>query len=159
MAAHVVIDLTPAPGVPAWFASSFEQTITRELAGFERLGTVAKQDVAIEGCADRACKLRKYRAADVDVVLFGTVRDATIDYELYQTWTPARLEAGEISIGKSQTIVGLEHETRDALHVVLKHGGLLDQKPYAFEHAVADTDAGFRWTTGRCPPRRDRGGT
>ncbi|HEY5944391.1 MAG TPA: hypothetical protein VIV40_02825, partial [Kofleriaceae bacterium] len=149
VAAHVVIDLTPAPGVPAWFASSFEQTITRELAGFERLGTVAKQDVALDGCVDRTCKLRKYRAADIDVVLFGTVRDATIDYELYQTWTPARLEAGEIGIGRSQTVVGLEHETRDALHVVLKHGGLLDQKPYAFEHAVADAKGAFSWTTTR----------
>ena len=81
-------------------------------------------------------------------MLFGTVRDATIDYELYQTWTPARLEAGEISIGRSQTVVGLEHETRDALHVVLKHGGLLDQKPYAFEHVIADANgAALSWTT------------
>ncbi len=147
VAAHVVIDLTPAPGVPAWFASSFEQTITRELAGFERLGTLAKQDLAVDDCADRDCKLRKYRAADVDVVLFGTVHDATIDYELYQTWTPARLEVGEISIARSQTVVGLEHETRDALHVVLKHGGLLDQKPYAFEHAIEDASDTFSWTT------------
>ncbi|MGH9885677.1 MAG: hypothetical protein ACREBE_09125, partial [bacterium] len=57
-AANVVIDLAPAPGVPAWFANSFEQTIVRELAGFERLGTVAKQDVALDACgADRACRL------------------------------------------------------------------------------------------------------
>jgi hypothetical protein len=137
VAARLVIDLTPAPGVPAWFASSFEQTIARELAGFERLGTVAKQDVALEGCADRACELRRYRSAGIDVVLFGTVREETIDYELYQTWTPARLETGEMDIGRRQTVVGLEHETRDALHVVLKHGGLLDQKPYQFEHDIA----------------------
>lgn len=148
VAAHLVIDLTPAPGVPAWFANSFEQTITRELAGFERLGTVAKQDVALDGCIDRACKLRRYRDAGIDVVLFGTVRDAAIDYELYQTWTPARLEAGEMNIGRAQTVVGLEHETRDALHLVLKHGGLLDQKPYAFEHEIADASrAGASWST------------
>lgn len=147
VAARLVIDLSPAPGVPAWFASSFEETITRELAGFERLGTVVKQDVATDGCIDRTCKLRRYRDAGIDVVLFGTVRDTTIDYELYQTWTPARLEAGEMNIGRAQTVVGLEHETRDALHVVLKHGGLLDQKPYAFEHEIASaSSAGPSWS-------------
>jgi hypothetical protein len=147
VAARLVIDLTPAPGVPAWFARSFEQTIARQLAGFERLGAVAKQDVAVEGCVDRACLLRMYRTANIDVVLFGTVRETAIDYELYQTWTPARLDAGDMDIGRSQTVVGLEHETRDALHAVLKHGGLLDQKPYVFEHDIADANsAGASWT-------------
>jgi hypothetical protein len=149
VAARIVIDLTPAPGVPAWFASSFEQTIARQLAGFERLGTTPKQNISQGGCgADtgRACKLRSYRAAGIDVVLFGTVRESTIDYELYQTWTPARLEAGDMDIGRAQTVVGLEHETRDALHAVLKHGGLLDQKPYLFEHEVAGASAAASWS-------------
>jgi hypothetical protein len=131
VAASVVIDLAPVPGVPAWFASAFEQTVARELAGFERLGTVAKQDVALDACgADRACRVRAYRAAGVDIVLFGSVTDNAIDYELFQTWTPARLDAGAIAIDRHQSLVALEHATRDAFHVVLKHGGLLDQKPY-----------------------------
>jgi hypothetical protein len=141
-AANVVIDLSPAAGVPAWFANSFEQTIARELAGFERLGTVAKQDVALGPCGtDRACRLRVYRGAGVDIVLFGSVMDATIEYELFQTWTPARLDFGTIAIGRRQSLVALEHATRDAFHVVLKHGGLLDQKPYllAREPASAAT--------------------
>jgi hypothetical protein len=130
-AANLVIDLAPVPGIPAWFATSFEQTITRELAGFERLGTVTKQDVAASACgADRVCRLRAYRGAGVDIALFGVVTDDTIEYELFQTWTPARLATGTIAIGRHQSVVGLEHATRDALHVVLKHGGLLDQKPY-----------------------------
>ncbi|HEY0483175.1 MAG TPA: hypothetical protein VGD37_36890 [Kofleriaceae bacterium] len=148
VAASVVIDLAPVPGVPAWFASSFEQTITRELAGFERLGTVAKQDVALGACGpDRACRLRTYRGAGVDIVLFGSVADDAIAYELFQTWTPARLEAGTIAIGRYQSLVALEHATRDAFHVVLKHGGLLDQKPYlrAREPATART-AGAAWS-------------
>lgn len=131
VAANVVIDLAPVPGVPAWFASSFEQTITRELAGFERLGTIARQDVALGACgADRACRLHAYRGAGVDIVLFGSVADDAIEYELFQTWTPARLDTGTIAIGRHQSLVALEHATRDAFHVVLKHGGLLDQKPY-----------------------------
>jgi hypothetical protein len=133
VAANVVIDLAPAPGVPAWFASSFEQTITRELASFERLGTVAKQDVALDACgADRECRLHTYREASVDIVLFGSVTDDAIEYELFQTWTPARLDAGTIAI-RHQSPVALEHATRDAFHVVLKHGGLLEQKPYLVE--------------------------
>ena len=108
VAANVVIDLAPVPGVPAWFASSFERTITRELAGFERLGTVAKQDVALEACgADRDCRLHAYRSAGVDIVLFGSVTDDAIDYELFQTWTPARLDAGTIAIGRHQSLVAL----------------------------------------------------
>jgi hypothetical protein len=148
VAANVVIDLAPVPGVPAWFASSFEQTITRELAGFERLGTVAKQDVALDACgADRACRLRSYRAARVDIVLFGAVGDSAIDYELFQTWTPARLDAGTIAIDRHQSLVALEHATRDAFHVVLKHGGLLEQKPYLFEPAAATANsAGAAWS-------------
>ncbi|HSS00448.1 MAG TPA: hypothetical protein VLM79_25490, partial [Kofleriaceae bacterium] len=141
-AANVVIDLAPAPGVPAWFANSFEQTIARELAGFERLGTVAKQDVALGACgSDRACRLRAYRAAGVDVVLFGAVGDDAIAYELFQTWTPARLDTGAIAIGRHQSLVALEHATRDAFHAVLKHGGLLDQKPYLIERDPAAASA------------------
>ena len=68
VAANVVIDLAPVPGVPAWFASSFEQTIARDLGGFERLTTVAKQDVALDACgADRECRLHSYRGAGVQV--------------------------------------------------------------------------------------------
>jgi hypothetical protein len=148
VAASVVIDLAPAPGIPAWFAGSFEQTITHELAGFERLGTAAKQDVAIGACGpDRECRLRAYRTAGVDIALFGTVGDAAIDYELFQTWTPARLATGTIAIDRHQSPVALEHATRDALHVVLKHGGLLDQKPYllAREPAAGAAAAGAAW--------------
>jgi hypothetical protein len=148
VAANVVIDLAPAPDVPAWFATSFERTISHELAGFERLGTIAKQDVALGACgADRECRLRAYRSANVDIVLFGTVGDDAIAYELFQTWTPARLDTGTIDIGRRQSVVGLEHATRDAFHVVLKHGGLLDQKPYAVDRgpaAASTIEAG--WT-------------
>jgi len=149
-AANVVIDLAPAAGVPAWFANSFEQTIARELAGFERLGTIAKQDVAVGPCgADRACRLRAYRGAGVDIVLFGSVMDAAIEYELFQTWTPARLDTGTIAVGRRQSLVALEHATRDAFHVVLKHGGLLDQKPYLFAREPASATAGDAAWNGR----------
>lgn len=149
VAANVVIDLAPAPGVPAWFASSFEQTVARELAGFERLGAVAKQDVALDACgADRACRLHTYRAAGVDIVLFGSVTDDTIEYELFQTWTPARLDTGAIAIGRHQSLVALEHATRDAFHVVLKHGGLLDQKPYLLDRGpTTASTADAAWST------------
>jgi hypothetical protein len=148
VAATVVIDLAPVSGVPAWFASSFEQTITRELAGFERLGTIAKQDVALGACgAERECRLRTYRGAGVDIVLFGSVTDDAIEYELFQTWTPARLDAGTIAIGRGQSLVALEHATRDAFHVVLKHGGLLEQKPYLVDRdPTTASTAGAAWS-------------
>lgn len=149
VAVNVVIDLAPAPGVPAWFASAFEQTVARELAGFERLGTVAKQDVALDACgADRACRLHAYRGAGVDIALFGSVTDDTIQYELFQTWTPARLESGAIAIDRHQSLVALEHATRDAFHVVLKHGGLLEQKPYLLEREpTTASGADAAWST------------
>ncbi|HET7504176.1 MAG TPA: hypothetical protein VFK02_24315, partial [Kofleriaceae bacterium] len=148
VALNVVIDLAPAPGVPAWFASSFEQMISHELAGFERLGTVGKQDVALDACgADRACRLHAYSGAGVDIVLFGSVADEAIEYELFQTWTPARLESGTIAIGRDHSLIGLEHATRDAFHVVLKHGGLLEQKPYLERESATASTAGAAWST------------
>ena len=137
-AATVVIDLVPAPGTPPWLASAFEQSITRELSGFERFTAVAKEDVGVQGCgSDTSCRLRGYRKAAIDIVLFGQVRDDAITYELYQTWTPARLATGSIETGRGQTAIGLKHATRDAFHPVLKHGGLLDQRGLSFERTTA----------------------
>src|SRR5207248_5621389 len=70
-----------------------------------------------------------------------------IDYELFQTWTPARLDAGTIAIGRRQSLVALEHATRDAFHVVLKHGGLLEQKPYLLAPGPTTASAaGAAWS-------------
>jgi hypothetical protein len=150
-AASVVVDLAPAPGLPGWLASAFEQSITRELAGFERLAAVAKVDVDTHTCgADRECRLRAYSRAAIDIVLFGVVSDGEIDYELYQTWTPARVAAGAMDTSRGQSAVGFKHEARDAFHPVLKHGGLLDQKPHLF-----DRRAGL--TAGATPAASSRG--
>src|SRR5262245_7973653 len=94
-AASVVVDLAPASGIPLWLASAFEKSITRELAGFERLAPVVKEDLPAHTCgADRPCRLAAYAKAAVDIVLFGVVGDGDIEYELYQTWTPARVATG-----------------------------------------------------------------
>jgi hypothetical protein len=131
--AVVVVDLTTAPGARAWLADAFEQTMSRELSGFERLSTVAKEDFATRDCGiDTTCRLRIYKQAHIDIVFFGVVADTEIQYELYQTWTPARIATGAIAIGRPQSALGLKHETRDAFHPVLKHGGLLDQRPYTY---------------------------
>ena len=132
-AATVVVDLASEPGTGPWLADAFEQSIVRELSGFERLTTVAKEDFAARDCgADRRCRLRVYQQSHIDIVFFGGVTDSEIHYELYQTWTPARLATGTIAIGRTQSAIGLKHETRDAFHPVLKHGGLLDQRPHTY---------------------------
>ncbi len=134
----IVVDLAPAAGVPPWSASAFEQTITRELSGFERISPAIKDDVGVARCgSDTTCRLDAYRKASIDVVMFGQVHDESIEYELYQTWTPARLATGSIDIHHGQTAIGLKQETRRAFHPVLKHGGLLDQRPYMLETAAA----------------------
>jgi hypothetical protein len=136
--ATVVVDLGAAQGAQPWLADAFEQTMIRELSGFERLKTVAKEDLAIRDCGvDRTCRLRVYQQSHIDIVLFGQVTDSEIQYELYQTWTPARLSAGAIAIGRAQSAIGLKHDTRDAFHAVIKHGGLLDQRPYTYVPAAA----------------------
>jgi len=141
--ATVVVDLVAAPSARPWLAEAFEQAMIHELSGFERLASVAKEDLAIRDCgADRTCRLRVYQQAHIDIVLFGQATDSEIRYELYQTWTPARLATGTIAIGHDQSAIGLKHETRDAFHAVLKHGGLLDQRPYSYAPATAPP----RWT-------------
>ena len=132
-AATVVVDLLAEPGTRPWLADAFEQGVVRELSGFERLSTVAKEDFAARDCGvDRRCRLRVYQQSHIDIVFFGAVTDSEIRYELYQTWTPARLATGTITIGRAQSAIGLKHETRDAFHAVLKHGGLLDQRPHTY---------------------------
>jgi hypothetical protein len=147
-AASVVVDLAPASGIPPWLASAFEQSITRELAGFERLAPVVKEDLHPHTCgADRECRLAAYRKAAVDIVLFGVVGDGDIEYELYQTWTPARVATGAMDTSRGQSAVGFEHEARNAFHPVLKHGGLLDQKPHLFDRkAGVATGAPSSWS-------------
>jgi hypothetical protein len=129
----VVVDFAPAAGTRAWLATAFELAVARELSGFDRLTPVAKTGFRTRECgADTACRLRVYREAHVDLVMLGRATDDAIDYELYQTWTPARVATGSIAIGRGQTPIGLAHETRAALHPVLKHGGLLDQRPHMY---------------------------
>jgi hypothetical protein len=141
--AKVVVDLEAAPSTRPWLADAFEQAMIHELSGFERLSSVAKEDLAIHDCGlDRTCRLRVYRQAHIDIVLFGQATDREIRYELYQTWTPARLATGTIAIGHDQSPIGLKHDTRDAFHAVLKHGGLLDQRPYIYAPQAAPP----RWT-------------
>jgi hypothetical protein len=146
--AQVVVDLEASETTPAWFASAFEQTIARELAGFERISVVSRSDLPLTQCGrgDRDCAVAAYRTAGVDVVLFGTVAEGAIDYELFQTWTPARLATGAIEVGRGQSLVGLQHAAHDALHPVLKHGGLLDQRLDAGALAVPRTDRA-RWSS------------
>lgn len=142
-AATVVVDLEADPATHPWVALAFQHSIARELSGFERLAPVERDDFRTRDCgSDRSCRVRVYREAHVDIVLFGRVSDDAVAYELYQTWTPARVEVGEIAIGRDQTPIGLKHEIRAAFHAVLKHGGLLDQRPYMYG---AQRDAASRW--------------
>ncbi len=149
--ATVVIDLLPGPGAPNWLARSFEETLTREISGLSRLTIVLKQNANAHtsrcGASNLSCRVRAYRAAKIDVVLFGEITDGGIDYELYQTWTPARLTSGTIATGPSQSSVGLSHAIRDVLHPVLKQGGLLDQRRYAFEQGSFVNLQRFGWST------------
>ena len=149
--ASVAVDLTAEPGTRPWLASAFEHNITRELSGFERITPIqpfAKAGFGTRDCGpDRSCRLRLYAKANVDIVLFGRVTDDEIRYELYQTWTPARLATGAILIGRDQTAIGLKHAVRDAFHPLLKHGGLLDQRPYMYgaKRAAASGWIAFPW--------------
>jgi hypothetical protein len=142
--ATVVIDFAPASGAPAWLADAFEVAIVHDLAAFERLTPVAKQDLHAHTCgADAGCRVAAYRRDGIDIVLFGSVSDGAIAYELYQTWTPARLETGTVDISRGQSEVAITHATRDLFRAVLKHGGVLDQRAYSFKRAEAAATA---WT-------------
>ena len=144
--ARVVVELTAGAATLPWLARAFEHSITRELSGFERLTAVDQTErdgLATAACReDRSCRLRVYNEAHVDIVLFGRVTDGAIGYELYQTWTPARLASGAIPVGRDQTAIGLKQEIRNAFHPLLKHGGVLDQRPYMYE---AQRDAASGW--------------
>jgi hypothetical protein len=151
--ASIVVDFAPAANVPPWIASAFEHTLSRELSGFDRLAPVSKEDLSAHTCSgeassegETACRLRVYREAAIDIVLFGRVADGEIAYELYQTWTPARLSTGSIETGRGQSMVGLQQATRNVLNPVLKSGGLLDQRPHSFHRTASAADSSSGWS-------------
>src|SRR6185436_10828564 len=71
-AARLAVDLAPGEAAP-WLAPALEELFARQLERSSRLAPAER--VAARACAegDEPCRLGRYRAAGVAVVIFGRV--------------------------------------------------------------------------------------
>ncbi|MEO1336207.1 MAG: hypothetical protein AAFV29_11215, partial [Myxococcota bacterium] len=127
----VAIDIRTGSEAPPWLAPALEEHIERELSAYERL-RVARRDAPVRrACgADIDCTLRRYRALDVDVVLVATAGVDVLRYELYETWTPSKMDEGALALRNISGLIGLRQRVLQIFNPVLTPGGLLDQKPF-----------------------------
>ncbi|MCC6811900.1 MAG: hypothetical protein IT381_31035 [Deltaproteobacteria bacterium] len=131
--AAVVIDVAPGEG-DAWFAEAIAGVIAKELARFSRVRLVDKTSSTAQ-CPKRTprCVVNLYGMRGVDIVVLGALRGGTLDYEVHETWSPARAARGSVAI-EGTTSARLEQRVGDLVRPITASGGLLDTRP---------TDAGL----------------
>jgi hypothetical protein len=133
--ARVAVDFAPPAKEPAWFVDALEQLVGNELARFARTTLVDK--LPADACSDRtpACLLERYRSHGVDVVILGALTQQRLDYQIYETWTPAQAIHGSLNtagISRSR----LEQKISELVRPIVQSGGLLDKKPAAVAAAA-----------------------
>ncbi|MCG8423755.1 MAG: hypothetical protein MJE77_38145 [Proteobacteria bacterium] len=129
----VLVDISPGPGSQPWIARALEQHIRRELSSYQRF-TVIEGKERVPGMAPEKPLGSENGLAGSDLTpdieMIGIVSGDSLNYVLYETWTPAQVARGSIHIGAESSLIRLKQETLDAFGPFLKQGGLLDQKPY-----------------------------
>ena len=127
----VTLDIRAGSDAPPWLAGALQEHLSRELATYERL-TVLRRNESVRATCDQdpACIVQQHRQAGVDVVFIATAEADAIRYELFETWTPSKVGRGSISLSGASGLIGLRQKLLRVFGPVLTPGGLLDQKPY-----------------------------
>lgn len=128
--AKLVVEIEPAPRVEPWAAVAFERNVVRELMGFGRVTVVDRRDI-VRDCPKRSrrCLLAAYRAAQVDLVVFGVAASDRIDLDVFETWTPRRLSRGSVST-TGNSLARMRQQVLRILSPVFVSSGWLDKRPY-----------------------------
>src|SRR5262249_49034720 len=81
------------------------------------------------------CLIDRYRELGVHVIVLGKLRQTTLEYEIYDTWTRARAFEGKVQT-TGVTSATLQRHIGEIVRPVGHRGGLLDQRPAAQEPPV-----------------------
>src|SRR5262249_10684915 len=87
---QVVVDLASAGSEPAWFVSALEELVGREFSRFHQVQLAEKLDAKACPRRETHCLVDLYREAGVHVIVLGTLRDATLEYEIWDSATRTR---------------------------------------------------------------------
>ncbi|MEM7677373.1 MAG: hypothetical protein AAF449_15345, partial [Myxococcota bacterium] len=101
---------------------------------------------------DVDCILTQYRGLNIDVVLFSTVHAEQLHYQLFETWTPSKINEGSLALRQLSGLIGLRQRVLQIFNPVLTPGGLLDQKPFR-PRSVRGTDAPVLAATSPAKPQ------
>ncbi|HJZ84877.1 MAG TPA: hypothetical protein VKN99_06870 [Polyangia bacterium] len=131
-AAQVAVDFVPAGGEPRWLVLALEELVGREFARFHQIQVADKVDARACQRREPHCLIDRYRSLGVQVVVLGTLRDSTLEYQVYDTWTRARAFEGKLATsGTGVTGATLQRHIGEIVRPVVHRGGLLDQRPDA----------------------------
>lgn len=129
-AAKLVIDFAKPEGAPAWYSLAVEQLVSREVSRFHRLELVDPIDTTACPGHDGECVAKLYAARGVDFVVVGRLARDELQYEVHETWSPARAYRGAFAVaGANVTTSRLQHRVTDIVRPIVASGGLLDKKP------------------------------
>lgn len=130
--AKLVVDVEPDHENRLWIALAFEQNVTLDLAGFQRLAAVDKADVDTSECPrrKRECLLSAYAAAGIDVVMLGRLSSTSLEYEVLETWLGSQVTRGSLTLGPGSNLLRVRQRTLAALGPFFESGGLIDKKPF-----------------------------
>src|SRR5215471_9167357 len=93
---QVVVDFVPAGSEPAWFVAALEELVGRELARFHQVQLADKLDAKACPHRETRCLVDHYREAGVNVIVLGTLRETTLEYETWDSATRTRAFDGRL---------------------------------------------------------------
>jgi hypothetical protein len=102
--------------------------VARELSRFAGVSLAPKLDAA--SCPERRprCLVDAYRAAGAQVIILGELRDRSLAYQVYDSWTGTRAFEGSLTVA-GVTTATLRRHVGDIVRPIVQRGGLLDERP------------------------------
>jgi hypothetical protein len=130
----VAVSFLPSTPERAWIALALSQSFERELSRFHRVVLIDPAQADTGHCGRAlACMAKELRRAGADVVLVGGLEEYRLRYELYETWSGARVDSGSVFVGPGATSGRLANEIAAIVRPIVRSGGLVDLKPAAKE--------------------------
>src|SRR5262249_16230759 len=135
-AGQVVVDFAPAGSEPAWFVAALEELVNREFSRFHLVQVAEKVDARACPGRQARCLVDRYRDLGVHVIVLGKLRQHTLEYQIFDTWTRAQAFEGKLKT-TGVTSATLQRHVGEIVRPVVHRGGLLDQRPIAAEAPAA----------------------
>jgi len=128
-----VVTLSPEAKQKTWIVAALEQNIYNDLSGYERMVAFNKVPEKEKTCKNRNidCILDLYKKLQVDALMYGSVDNSDINYEIYDIQNKFLIGTGSIDIGSNSSLLKLRMGAFNAFKPFIEKGGILDKRQYA----------------------------